>query len=498
MPKVVARYPYHDEEGNLLYEVERLEPKGFRQCRKGENGERIYQLGDTRRVPYRLPELLVAKNNNEVIYIVEGEKDVETLVKTGKVATTLPGGAGKWREEYTEYFRNAQVVIITDNDETGMRHALGVANAIDPVVTKLWVVQPAEGCKDITEHLEAGKTKQDLRTFDWSSRLGPKRELEIRVISMEELMATPDVDPEDKLLDHLLIRGSRFVVGAYTGEGKTTLALQLLRTILRGDDFLGWRGLGNGTRALVIDVEQGRRTVKRRFQEAALHEYPNQVKLVWVPDGLALDSNAEHIKAIEKIMARGLAGKPWDVIIADPLYKLHQGNPNDERKAVDLMRQFDRWREMFGFALVLPMHCRKPQPGIKFSIHDISGSSAYTHGAEVIVGLQRVEKGYAHLHWWKDREGDLDCIGERWGLIYDEKGFHRDKRDMEEQPIWKRVRDALERSKSGGMTLDELRDVVDAKQATVRNALDSIGAMHDGARLVKDRRWSMPPSLFEE
>ena len=508
MPKVVARYPYHDEEGNVLYEVERLDPKGFRQrrpCKECNDAPKvctvckgrgwIYNLEGIRRVPYRLPELLAAKKRGDVISVVEGEKDADTLVAQGNAATTSPGGAGKWLEEYNEHFKDARVAVISDNDEPGMKHALMVACALDPIAMKLWVMQPAADFKDVTEHLEAGLTLRELRTFDWRSRLDPKREqIEIRVMSIEELMATPDVEEEDKLLDHLLLRGARFVVGAYTGEGKTTLALQLLRTVLRGDDFLGWKGLGNGTHALVIDVEQGRRTVKRRFMEAGLHEYPNQVRLVWVPDGLALDQNTQHIKAIEKILAKGLNGKPWDVIIADPLYKLHQGNPNDERKAVDLMRQFDRWREMYGFALILPMHCRKPQPGAPFSIHDIAGSSAYTHGAEVICGLKRVERGFSHLYWWKDREGDLDCIGERWGLIHDEEGFHRAPQDKEEQPVWAKVRDVLERNP--GMSMDELRDATGAKQRTIKNALESIGATNNGERLVKDQRWQMPVSLF--
>jgi hypothetical protein len=311
-------------------------------------------------------------------------------------------------------------------------------------------------------------------------------------MSMEELMATPDVDEHDKLLDHLVIRGARLIIGAYTGHGKTTWALQVLRSILQGDEFLGWKGLGNGTRALVIDVEQGRRTVKRRFVEANLQEYPNQVKLVWTPDGLALDQNQKQVRTMEKILSEG----KWDVVIADPLYKLHRGDPKDERKAVDLMRLFDAWREAFGFSLILPMHCRKPQPGTRFSIHDISGSTAYTHGAEVVVGLQRANNGYTHLFWWKDREGDLGCIDERWGLLFDhERGFRRDPQDLERQPLKDRVRHALEARP--GMTLDELRQETEAQQSTLRRVLTDIGALNDGARLVADRHWSMPSTLFD-
>ena len=94
--KEVAVYTYCDEDGYGLFEVVRFFPKDFRQFRLDEKGKRIWKggMGDTRRVPYRLPELLLS---DEVI-VVEGEKDVDVLVKhADRVATCNPGGAGKWR-----------------------------------------------------------------------------------------------------------------------------------------------------------------------------------------------------------------------------------------------------------------------------------------------------------------------------------------------------------------------------------------------------------------
>jgi hypothetical protein len=72
---------------------------------------------------------------------------------------------------------------------------------------------------------------------------------------------------------------------------------------------------------------------------------------------------------------------------------------------------------------LLPVHCRKPVPGMKFSVHDLFGSSAYVRGAEVVLGLRRVSDGYAKLHFLKDRDGDLP-ISTAWGLLFDqEEGF---------------------------------------------------------------------------
>jgi hypothetical protein len=103
-------YSYADESGMLLYQVIRLEPKDFRQRRPDGNGGWIWSLGGTRRVLYRLPRLRSAIERAETIYIVEGEKDADALGEFGLTATTNAGGANKWRLEYAETLRGADVV----------------------------------------------------------------------------------------------------------------------------------------------------------------------------------------------------------------------------------------------------------------------------------------------------------------------------------------------------------------------------------------------------
>src|SRR5262245_38327785 len=56
--KIVANYDYTDEAGNLLYQVVRYAPKDFRQRRPDGKGGWIDNLNGTRRVLYRLPEIL--------------------------------------------------------------------------------------------------------------------------------------------------------------------------------------------------------------------------------------------------------------------------------------------------------------------------------------------------------------------------------------------------------------------------------------------------------
>lgn len=142
-----AIYVYEDEFGNPLYRKIRFEPKTFRLERlEGK----VWRPGieGVRRVLYRLPEV---KNAQEV-WIVEGEKDVETLRKFGVVATTNPNGASEIiTEAYTEPLAGKDIVIIPDQDEPGKRHAAAWVEALRLLARSIKIVDlPA---KDVSDFL---------------------------------------------------------------------------------------------------------------------------------------------------------------------------------------------------------------------------------------------------------------------------------------------------------------------------------------------------------
>ena len=92
-------YDYKDEQGKLVYQTVRLDPKSFRVRRPNGNGSYIWNLAEhIHRFPYRLPELLLA--NSQEVLIVEGEKDCDMAISKGFTATTNGLGAKSWRSEY--------------------------------------------------------------------------------------------------------------------------------------------------------------------------------------------------------------------------------------------------------------------------------------------------------------------------------------------------------------------------------------------------------------
>ncbi len=97
---------------------------------------------------YRLNEL----NNSNMIYIVEGEKDVDTMFSLGYTATTSPkGAAGKWEPEYNKFLTGKEVVIISDNDEAGEKYAETVKQGVLSTAKSIRVI-PASALSDKLPH----------------------------------------------------------------------------------------------------------------------------------------------------------------------------------------------------------------------------------------------------------------------------------------------------------------------------------------------------------
>lgn len=294
-----------------------------------------------------------------------------------------------------------------------------------------------------------------------------------------------DVPDDEQLLGPLVVRGQRIAIGAHTGQGKTTFSMQLLASIVDARDMLGWKGAGG--RALIIDAEQGLRSLQRRLREARLAD-SDRIDIIRIPDGLSLDQNHNERGALDKIFDTG----HYDVVLADPLYKLHAGEANDERQAIDLMKIFDRWRDQHGFALLMPVHCRKPSPiGGKFSMHEFFGSSAYLRGAEVILGLQLVRQGYSRLHWFKDRDGDLP-IASNWGLFFDrDNGYRRDPADDQKPTTPERILELL--NDDPGRTAEQIAEELHLTTRTVKATLQRTRCVaKTGARGLKV--WYPPAS----
>lgn len=127
--EILKAYDYRTADGDLAFQVVRMQPKDFRQRRPKPGGGWIWSKKGCPIIPYRLPELLAA-DPSQTVFIVEGEKDCDALAKLGIIANTNAGGAGRWLRAHAKYLQGRNVVIIPDNDDAGREHARKVAETL--------------------------------------------------------------------------------------------------------------------------------------------------------------------------------------------------------------------------------------------------------------------------------------------------------------------------------------------------------------------------------
>ena len=151
---LVVTYTYTDEDGAPLYFVDRYEretPGGKVEKSFVQRSPTAENLHGVRRVLYNLPAVVKSRQ----VFIVEGEKDVETMRRLNLVATTNSGGGKYWQADFNPFFEGKEVVIIPDNDEVGHAHAAALLAQIKPLAASVKVVEVSKLPKgDITDYIE--------------------------------------------------------------------------------------------------------------------------------------------------------------------------------------------------------------------------------------------------------------------------------------------------------------------------------------------------------
>lgn len=303
-----AVYDYRDETGALLFQVLRTADKQFRQRRPDPTAKTgwAWKLDETRRVLYRLPEIIRTVQEGRMVYICEGERDVHTIVDAGLQATCNPGGAGKWRPEYSEHLREAVVIIVADRDQPGQAHARQVRDALKGVAASVTIVEAVDG-KDVTDHVKAGYGLEALVTI-WTDEAPPKPDL---APDLWEFLATDD-PPYDWIIPDLLERGDRVILTGFEGLGKA-LAVDTPIPTPKGWTTMGQLSVGDevfgpdGVPARIVaatEVMEDRPCYRVQFSDGA--EIVADAQHMWVTETLPTrEATARQARRPAVTAARG-------------------------------------------------------------------------------------------------------------------------------------------------------------------------------------------------
>lgn len=356
----IRSYVYKRSNGEPWIIVDRWFPKRFTQRLPGtEPGDR-HGLGGREPLLWRAEKLWPAMQAGDAtVWLVEGEKDVETCERHGLLATCTLGGAGKWHDNYTAFLRHAkQVMIVADQDMikpngtlgAGQQHAIAAYTALKARGIRARIVAPAVG-KDASDHFLAGYGPEDFAPE-------PTAITRPRGMCADELMRM-EFTPVAYAVDKILPAGLTIFAGS-PKAGKSFAALDICLAVAAGGPALSHLGTTQGCTIYLAREDTYRRLQSRMAllmsgtmdAPKALEVIPQEQDWPGGDEGLAnLTEWAES------------CGSPR-LVVLDTIAKVEPQMGEDGRHGAysgnySMMAKYKTWADNHNCAVVMIHHDRK-------------------------------------------------------------------------------------------------------------------------------------------
>ena len=390
-PKRLDEYIYMDKNSVPQFRKRRTQNKRFFMQHPVDllNDKWEKGLGNAMPVLYNLPSVLVARDNYVPIFIVEGEKDANTLIDYGYVATTNFEGASVWRDDYSKDFEGATVIIIPDYDAAGAKHAVAVADSVVRYAQSVKLIDLAKIWSSIYEKADITDyiSYHDDKVAAWQT-------FDELVITTEEYIRSSDVcynlptrpqvakqvgdNQEIKYAVNGLLSQGLSLLAAPPKTGKSFLALQLGLAVSQGNPILDFETCQANVLYVVDSVYEKTRAETRLKNMGAMSLSDENMQILVY----------EEVVSITEFLDINLAQYPsCGLVIIDP-FAMVMGNKNtgdtyyhSDKKIIDPLRNVT---QKYGVCLLLVHHTCKCRENRNF-VDKVSGSYSITGAVDTIL-----------------------------------------------------------------------------------------------------------------
>lgn len=198
--RIEAIYHYVSINGGYAFTKVRLEGKkilyGVLQNERFTYGLQGRNRRELKAIYGSVQAINKAISESKPIFIPEGEKDADTLKSKGYISVAF-GGTNDWQQDFAGLFKNANVIILADNDEPGKHVASVIQRDLQGIAksTRVIVPMPDMPKGDITDYFNAGHSKAEFeQMIDQKSTVKESvRPVESRRISLVDKLIELDV-----------------------------------------------------------------------------------------------------------------------------------------------------------------------------------------------------------------------------------------------------------------------------------------------------------------
>ena len=411
MPTLEQEWEYKDEAGETLFVKRRFKTntekgKTYSLHKVDAAGNRKGSMTGARIVPYRLPELINAREAGRAIYLVEGEKAADALVSIGAIATTSHAGASHWPADITQYFTGAVVIVVPDCDAPGWKYAKRVVEALLPVAKAIrvldfnlpelgddayeWVADGGDRARlaELAKALPVITSVDQVVTPEW---IVPRETTEVTVdhdnfdrthpidypiepdfgtnvpilvprqlLNIESWDDIED-EPVEWLIDNVLPKKAFAALYGPPGSYKSFVALDIAEAVATGRAWMGREVQAAG--AVLYICGEGFGGIGARIKACKMHNRTQAGAEIYViRAAINLRSSAEDfdllVASIKDLMER--TGVQFELVQIDTLARAFGGgNENNSEDMGAFIHNAGRIQRMLGCAMMVLHHSGK-------------------------------------------------------------------------------------------------------------------------------------------
>ena len=206
----------------------------------------------------------------------------------------------------------------------------------------------------------------------------------------------PEVKPV--LIEGILRQGHKMIISSGSKAGKSYLLINLAIKIAEGWSWLGFKCTQG--KVLYINMEIDEASILNRFDSEykalKLDTISNRKNIdIWTLRGysMPLSKLVEHIG--DDVKKAG-----YSAIIIDPLYKVMQGDENNNSDIAQMVTGFDKLANETGASIIYAHHYSKGYAGDKQVIDRASGAGVFARDPDAIISLSElnIPDGEALVH----------------------------------------------------------------------------------------------------
>lgn len=450
-PQIHVVYDYVDEAGELLYENVRYYPKDFRQRHFDASGKAVWNLEGVRRVPYRLPQLIKAKEQGTDVFLCEGEKDADALAELGFVTTSFKN----WTDDHNQYIRGSHVIIVQDHDIPGITMANEAAkrvigSAASVKILDVFAVRelPEKHGLDISDYIrmavqdegeDADSIKERIclmisQTDVWRDTTTKKADDYFVVRSGNEWISHSRSEAIPKrLFGEFWFEGELCILFADTNVGKSILAVQIADAISKGSsrqesgDVRQENSLvsdlpslvcdGEAQKVVYFDFELTAKQFESRVSERVegsveyVNHYqfhPNFYRAEINPESSDIGGFTKFEDFLNNALETTVVSSGAKVLILDNLTYLRDETEN-ARNALPLMKFLKSLKSKHGLSILALAHTPKRDSTKPLGRNDLQGSKMIINfcDSSFAIGESAKNIGMRYLKQIKARNTEI-------------------------------------------------------------------------------------------